>query len=66
MATNLHIEPGLLDAAQRAGRHRTKRDTVQAALTEYIQRRKRLKALDAFGTFDFAPGYNHKRLRRAR
>ena len=66
MATNLHIEPDLLDAAQRAGRHRTKRETVHAALTEYVQRHKRLKALAAFGTFDFARAYDHKRARRAR
>lgn len=66
MATNLHIEPGLLEEAQRAGRHRTKRETVHAALQEYIRRQKRLKALKAFGNIAFRRGFDHKRGRRPR
>lgn len=66
MATNLHIEPELLDEAQRVGRHRTKRETVNQALREYIQRRRRLKAVAAFGTIAFKPRFDHKRLRKAR
>jgi Arc/MetJ family transcription regulator len=56
----------LLEQARRLGRHRTKRETVNEALREYIRRRKRLAAARAFGTFDFDAGFDQKRLRRAR
>ena len=52
MPTNLHIDPELLEEAQRLGRHRTKRETVNEALREYIQYRKRLEAVKAFGTIE--------------
>ena len=63
MATNLAINPKLLDKALEIGGHRTKRETVNEALEEYIRRRQRLRALDAFGTFDFDPQYDHKTAR---
>ena len=64
MPTNLAIDDKLLEKAVRAGRHRTKRATVNEALEEYIQRRKRLNALKAFGTVDFDSKYDYKRARR--
>jgi len=66
MPTNLAIDDKLLEKAVRAGGHRTKRATVNEALEEYVQRRKRLKALRAFGTIDFDPRYDYKRARRKR
>ena len=66
MATNLALDDRLLEEALRLGGHATKRETVNEALREYIQRRKRLRAVDAFGTFDFDPDYDYKRERRAR
>ncbi len=55
MPTNLHIDTDLLEQAQRLGRHRTKRATVDEALREYIQYRKRVEAVKSFGTIDFDP-----------
>ena len=52
MATNLQIDPQLLDKALKIGGHRTKRETVNEALAEYVQRREQLKILDLFGTVD--------------
>ncbi|MFK7604286.1 type II toxin-antitoxin system VapB family antitoxin [Deinococcus sp. SM5_A1] len=52
MATNLQIDPGLLERALKVGGKRTKRETVNEALTEYIQHREQLKILDLFGTLD--------------
>ena len=52
MATNLQIDPELLEQALKIGGHRTKRETVNEALAEYIQRREQLKILDLFGTID--------------
>lgn len=66
MATNLALDDQLLEEALRLGGHATKRETVNEALREYIQRRKRLRAVAAFGTFDFDPDYDYKRERRAR
>jgi Arc/MetJ family transcription regulator len=66
MPTNLHIDSDLLEQAQRLGHHRTKRETVDEALREYIQYRKRMEAVKAFGTIDFDPGYDFKKMRNAR
>lgn len=52
MATNLQIDPELLEQALKVGGHRTKRETVNEALREYIQHREQLKILDLFGTVD--------------
>ncbi len=66
MPTNLHIDDALLAEAQRLGGHRTKRATVDEALREYVRRRLRLGALDAFGTFDFDPDHDYKAERQRR
>jgi hypothetical protein len=64
MATNLAIDDALLTEAQRVGGHRTKKDTVNEALREYIQRRRQLKVVGLFGKIDFDPSYDHKKQRR--
>ena len=64
MATNLALDDKLIEAARKAGNHRTKKDAVTAALSEYVKRRKQQRILDAFGSFDFDPEYNHKTERR--
>lgn len=64
MATNLAIDDRLLEEALRVGGHRTKKDTVTEALTEYIQRRKQARILNLFGKIDFDPKYDYKRQRR--
>ncbi len=66
MPTNLAIDDHLLEEALKIGGKRTKRETVNDALREYIQRRKRLRALDAFGTISMDPSYDYKKLRRRR
>jgi Arc/MetJ family transcription regulator len=64
MPTNLAIDDKLLEEALRVGGRRTKKDTVNDALREYIQRRRQAKIVDLFGTVEFAPGYDHKKQRR--
>ena len=66
MPTNLAIDDKLLERALRVGKHRTKRETVNDALREYIQRRKRLDAQRLFGRIDFDPRYDYKKARKAR
>lgn len=66
MATNLAIDDQLLDEALRVGGHRTKKDTVTEALTEYIQRRKQQGIVALFGTVEIDPRYDYKAQRRRR
>jgi Arc/MetJ family transcription regulator len=66
MPTNLAIDDKLLEEALKIGGKNTKRETVNDALQEYIERRKRLKALEAFGTIAMDPAYDYKKLRRRR
>ncbi len=64
MPTNLAIDDRLIDEARRIGNHATKKQAVTAALDEYIRWRKQLRILDHFGTIDFDPKYDYKKLRR--
>lgn len=64
MATNLKIDEALLLKAKRLGKHRSKRETVDQALGEYVQRRQQLKIIDAFGSIDYDPSYDYKTQRK--
>ena len=64
MPTNLAIDDDLLTEALRVGGRRTKRETVNEALAEYVQRRKRRKFAQLFGTVDFREDWDHKKARR--
>lgn len=66
MPTNLAIDDELLEEALDAGGFRTKRETVNQALREFLQRRKRLELLQLVGKVDYDPGYDYKRERRSR
>ncbi len=66
MPTNLAIDDSLLETAKRLGGHKTKRETVNEALTEYIQSRKRSQALQAIGTIEFDKAFDYKRSRKRR
>lgn len=60
MATNLAIDPELLDEAHRIGRHRTKKATVTEALEEYIRKRKQREILELFGKVEYDEDYDYK------
>jgi hypothetical protein len=64
MPTNLAIDDRLIQEAQKLGHHRTKKETVTAALDEYIRRRKQQQIISLFGTIDYDAGYDYKRARR--
>ena len=63
MLTNLAIDERLVEEARKLGQHRTKREAVSAALSEYIRGRKQLKVLALFGTINYDPAYDYKRER---
>jgi Arc/MetJ family transcription regulator len=50
MPTNLAIDDRLLEEARKIGGHRTKRETVNAALEEYVKRRKQQEILTHVAT----------------
>ena len=64
MATNLEIDPELMEEALKLGNHRTKRAVVQEALQEYVQRRKQLEVMKLFGTIEYEDDYNYKAQRQ--
>jgi hypothetical protein len=64
--SNLAIDDRLLEQAQKIGRHRTKRETVTAALQEYIAHRKQQGILSLFGKIDYERDYDYKRERKAK
>lgn len=66
MPTNLAIDDDLLDQAQELGQHRTKRETVNAALDEYIKRRKQQEILSPFGQIEYQDIYDYKHERRSK
>lgn len=66
MATNLAIDDALLTEALKEGGLKTKKDTVNEALREYIQKRRQKKIISLFGTVDFDPSYDHKKGRTRR
>jgi len=47
------------------GRVTTKKDAVNLALREFVQRREQLKILDMFGTVEYDEGFVYKAQRKA-
>lgn len=66
MPTNLAIDDRLIEEARKLGRHRTKKETVTAALDEYIQRRKQQDILPLFGAIEYENDYDYKKERSRR
>lgn len=60
VATNLSIDPDLLDRALAIGGERTKKATVTRALEEFIVRREQERILELFGTVEWDPEYDYK------
>jgi Arc/MetJ family transcription regulator len=66
MATNLAIDPELLERALAIGGEKTKKATVTVALEEYIARRAQAKIVESFHTLDWDEDFDYKESRRAR
>lgn len=60
MATNLAIDPDLLDRALSVSGERTKKAAVTRALEEFIARHEQVRILELFGQVEFDPSYDHK------
>lgn len=63
MATNLAIDDSLLEEAVRVSGLKTKRETVNTALKEFIQKRKQAEIAELFGIVEYDQDYDYKSLR---
>ncbi len=66
MATNLSIDPELLDEALRVSGERTKKDAVTRALREFIARRRQRRLVELFGKLVWNPAFDYKAERTRR
>lgn len=64
MATNLSIDTKLLEEALVISGLQTKKDTVNQALTEFVQRRKQRENTSLFGNLPQDTDYNYKKGRK--
>lgn len=60
MATNVSIDPDLLNLAFQVSGERTKKAAVTLALREFIARRQQKRVLDLMGTLEWDASYDQK------
>ncbi len=63
MATNLSIDPQLLERALEVSGELTKKAAVTKALQELIARRKQKRLLDLMGKLEWDDGFDYKSVR---
>jgi hypothetical protein len=63
MATNLALDPELLDRALAVSGEKTKKAAVTKALKEFIARREQLGILDLFDQLDWTDDFDYKQER---
>jgi hypothetical protein len=64
MATNLSIDPELIERALEVSGERTKKAAVTKALEEFIARRRQKRLLDLMGKLEWDSSYDYKRERQ--
>jgi Arc/MetJ family transcription regulator len=64
MATNLSIDPDLIDQALKLSGERTKKAAVTKALQEFIARRRQKRLLDLVGKLEWDSSYDYKAERK--
>jgi hypothetical protein len=60
MATNLSLDPELIELALELSGERTKKAAVTKALEEFIARRRQRRLLDLMGKLDWHSSYDYK------
>jgi hypothetical protein len=63
MATNLSLDPKLLEKALQVSGEKTKKAAVTKALKEFISRREQKRILELFGTLEWDVEYSYKKER---
>ncbi len=64
MATNLSIDPELLNQALQNSGERTKKAAVTRALEEFIARRKQQRLMELMGKLEWDSNFDYKRERQ--
>jgi hypothetical protein len=60
MATNLSIDPALIERALELSGERTKKAAVTRALEEYIARRRQKRLLELMGKLEWDTSFDYK------
>ena len=60
MATNLSIDPELIEQTLKVSGERTKKAAVTKALREFIARRRQKRLLDLMGKLEWDSSYDYK------
>ena len=60
MATNLAIDPQLIERALELSGERTKKAAVTEALREYVARREQKRMAELFGSLEWDADYDYK------
>jgi len=63
MPSNLDYDLFLLEEAQKLGHFKYKKDAVNAALKEFVDKRKQMEIVHLFNKIEYIPGYDHKKSR---
>ena len=63
MATNLSIDPELLEKALQVSGEKTKKAAVTQALVEFIAKRERARVKELFGQLEWDADYDYKQER---
>ena len=66
MATNLSLDPKLIEQAVKVSGERTKKAAVTRALEEFIARRKQKQLLDLMGKLEWDTDFDYKAERSRR
>ena len=64
MATNLSIDPELIERALEVSGERTTEAAVTKALQEFIARRQQRRVLELIGKLEWDPAYDYKAERK--
>jgi hypothetical protein len=63
MATNLSLDPKLIERALELSGEKTKKAAVTRALEEYIARRRQKGLVELMGKLEWDDGYDYKKAR---
>ena len=66
MATNLSLDPELIDRAVQVSGERTKKAAVTRALEEFIARRRQKRLIDLMGKLEWDKSFDYKAARSRR
>jgi hypothetical protein len=66
MATNLSLDPDLLERALKVSGERTKKAAVTRALEEFIARRSQKRLVDLMGKLEWDQSFDYKAARSRR